>query len=256
MTLFSNLKQRLRAAGIHFLCSLLISGLAALLVFWVLFPGVFREVSGGQELFFILVTVDVILGPLLTFTVFNLAKSKRELTRDIAVIALIQVAALLYGLWTVHEARPVFLVHEVDRFQVVTAADVDPPELAQARAEFQHLPLWGIQTIGVRQPKDGEEQLKSLDLALAGKDVAMRPGWWEPLNDSHRTILQSRGKPLAAIKDRKNYDAEMVQSLLKEAGAAPDDVLVFPLVARNMDWSLLLNRHTMKVVGYLHVDGF
>ncbi len=256
MTILLKQKSRFKAAGLHLLFSLLVSALAALLVFMVFFPGVYRTISGGQELFLILVAVDVVLGPLLTFAVFNVAKSRRELTMDIGLIALLQISALLYGLWTVHLARPVFLVHEVDRFQVVTAADIDPVELQQAIPEFRTLHLWGIRTIGVRLAVDEDERLKSLDLALAGKDMAMRPAWWKPLDDSHRKIMEAKGKPLSALKGRHNYDERAMQALLDQAGIQPEDALAFPVVARRSNWSVLINRHTMKVLGFLPVDGF
>lgn len=256
MTILPNYRQRFRAAGLHLLFSLLVSALAALLVFKVFFPGVYRNISGGQELFMILVAVDVVLGPLLTFAVFNVAKPRRELTTDIALIVSLQIAALLYGLWTVYVARPVYLVHEVDRFQVVTAADIDPTELEGAIPELQVLPLWGVQTIGVRQAVDEDERLRSLDLALAGKDVAMRPSWWRPLDESHREIMEAKGKPLLALQGRKNYNEQAVRALLDQAGIQPEDALVFPVVARRSNWSVLINKRTMSVLGFVPVDGF
>ena len=104
----SHWKERLSAAGIHLAVSLLIALLAATLVFAVWNPYPYSEVSGGRELFALLVVVDVILGPLLTLAIFSIcAKPAKELRRDIAVAVLIQLAALGYGMWTVFAARPV-----------------------------------------------------------------------------------------------------------------------------------------------------
>ena len=75
--------------------------LAAALVFGLWYPYPYREISGGRELFFIIVAVDVVMGPLLTFAVFNRKKPLKELKRDLGVIVLLQLAALGYGLWTV-----------------------------------------------------------------------------------------------------------------------------------------------------------
>ena len=127
-----NWKERLGAAGIHLGISLAIAALAALLVFGLWYPYPYREISGGRELFLLVVSVDVILGPLITLAVFNRAKPWMELRRDLAVVALIQLAALGYGLWTVSVARPVHLVFEIDRFRVVHAIDVDEAQLGQA----------------------------------------------------------------------------------------------------------------------------
>jgi hypothetical protein len=67
-------KDRLRASAIHFCISVAIALLAALLVFFVWYPNPYREISGGRELFLILVSVDVVLGPLITLAIFDRAK--------------------------------------------------------------------------------------------------------------------------------------------------------------------------------------
>jgi hypothetical protein len=69
-----------------------------LLVFLVWYPNPYREISGGRELFLILVTVDVILGPLITLSIFNPVKAWKVLRRDLAIVGLIQLAALGYGM--------------------------------------------------------------------------------------------------------------------------------------------------------------
>lgn len=73
-------------------------------------------------------TVVVILGSLITLTVFNCAKLARELKSDLTMVALLQLAALISRTWTVLVARPVHMVSEYDRFRAVHAVDV-PVEL-------------------------------------------------------------------------------------------------------------------------------
>ena len=101
------------AAGIHFICSAVVAGLAAGLVFGMWYPYPYRELAGGRELFLLVVAVDVVCGPLLTAVLFNPAKSREELWRDLSLVAVIQLIALGYGLHTVWQARPLFLAHEV-----------------------------------------------------------------------------------------------------------------------------------------------
>ena len=107
-----SLKPRLRASAIHLAISLSVATLAALVVFGWWYPYPYRELSGGRELFALVVVVDVVLGPLITLVIFNVAKTRRHLMMDFTVIGLLQVAALAYGLWTVFVARPVHLVFE------------------------------------------------------------------------------------------------------------------------------------------------
>src|ERR1700687_4346526 len=99
-------RDRLRAGAVHFLISALIAVVAALFVFVFVFwyPDPYSELPGGRELFLILVAVDVILGPLITLTIFNRAKPWPVLCRDLVCVGLVQLVALGYGMWTVFVA--------------------------------------------------------------------------------------------------------------------------------------------------------
>ena len=68
---------RLRAAGVHFLLSFAVVLCALLLVVIVWYPGALLHASGGVKLVALMVVVDLILGPVLTFSVFN--RKKEEL---------------------------------------------------------------------------------------------------------------------------------------------------------------------------------
>src|SRR6186713_1890973 len=181
-TMFANQsfwRRRLLAAGIHLGLSVLVAGLAAGLVFGVWYPYPYREISGGRELFLIVVAVDVILGPLLTLTVFDIKKPIKGLRRDLAVIAALQFAALGYGMWTVAVARPVHLVFEIDRFRVVHAIDVPEDELKQAPAGLERLPLAGPTLLSLREFASGTESFDATMAAMQGVSLSARPGLWQ-----------------------------------------------------------------------------
>src|ERR1043165_7159180 len=69
-----------RAAVIHLGFSALVGLTTAAIVFGLWFPYPYRDVAGGQYLFMLLVSVDVVCGPLLTMVLFSPLKSRRELT--------------------------------------------------------------------------------------------------------------------------------------------------------------------------------
>ncbi|TXC67135.1 hypothetical protein FSC37_19655 [Piscinibacter aquaticus] len=131
--------------------SALVAAASAWLVFGVLYPAPLDRLVGGREIFYILVAVDVICGPLLTTVVFDRAKGVRKLALDLGTIVLVQCAALAYGLYTVIEARPVFVAFEGDRFRVVRLPDVDTTQLDKAPPALQHFGLSGPQLIGARR---------------------------------------------------------------------------------------------------------
>jgi hypothetical protein len=59
----------------------------------------------------------------------NPRKWGRERWVDLSLVAVIQVAALAHGIWTVFSARPVILAFEVDRLVLITANEVQTEQL-------------------------------------------------------------------------------------------------------------------------------
>ena len=100
------LAARAKATGIHLALSCLAVGLLALSMWLVWYRPPYFRLDGGWHVLRILVLVDVVLGPLLTFIVFN--RAKPELRRDLVIIAAIQVCAFVYGAGTMYLHRPVF----------------------------------------------------------------------------------------------------------------------------------------------------
>lgn len=249
-----DLKRRLQAAGVHALVCAVIATLAAVLVFGLWFPGVYRSASGGRDLFLLVTGVDVVLGPLLTFAIFNLAKGWRHLRRDLATIGAIQLAALAYGLHTVYLVRPVAMVFEADRFRVVTAADVYQPELAKAPPEYRSLPVSGPWLLGTRTPEPGKEHNEALFMALRGADIADRPVFWQHYAESAGDAI-ARSRPLSGLLAHYPLQDVEFKAELRAMGADLSTARFLPLVARS-DWVVVLDGGSGSILGYLQANGF
>ncbi len=245
---------RLKAAGIHLAISLTLAALAALLVFFIWYPYPYREISGGRELFLIVVSVDVVMGPLMTLAVFNLNKPRKELRRDLAVIGAFQIAALAYGLWTVAVARPVHLVFEIDRFRVVHTIDIEPVLLKRAAPALQELPLMGPTLLSIRDFKDSKENYDATMAALQGLQLGARPDLWQSYEEGKDKII-AVSKPVAELKKRFPARASEIDNVLKAAPAnAP--VGYIPLVGRNTFWTVLINTQTAEVLAFVPLDPY
>lgn len=250
-----DLRRRARAAGIHLLISAAVAFLAAALVFGVWYPGIYRVVAGGRDLFLLITTVDVILGPLLTFAVFNLKKGWPHLRRDLVIIGLIQLAALIYGLYTVHGARPIATVFEVDRFRVVTAAQVYESELPKAPPEYRQLPLMGPWMLGTRLPKRGTESNNALLMSIEdGIDRAQRPLFWQPYADSIPAVL-ARARPLSLLLSTHPEIASDVRSALQTLRVDESSAKFLPFIGRGGDWVVVIDSQG-QLIHYVKVDGF
>lgn len=243
------------AAGIHSLCSVLVALLAACIVFWVWYAYPYGELSGGRELFLLIVAVDVVCGPLLTFVLFNPHKAKKELGLDLSLVVIVQLAALSYGLWTVWEARPLYLVHEVDRFRVISRPDIDEVALDTLPAKLKPQFWSGPQTVGIRPPKDVQERNKVLfESAAGGRDYGARPEFYVSYDDAIAKKALLKAVPLAVFLQKQPQQTQAAQKILQNKGGDFARLLYVPVVGRK-DWVAVLNPQG-QIEGFLPGDGF
>jgi hypothetical protein len=245
---------RIRAAALHLAASAAVALLASLLVFWVWYPSPFAALAGGTKLFLILVSVDVVIGPALTFVAASAGKPKAELARDLAIIVALQLAAFAYGMYTMAQARPVALVYEVDRLRVVTASDLEPASLQEAPADLRQLSWTGPQTIAVIKPTDGAELLQSIQLGLAGVPLAALPKYWRSYQSQALQAWQ-HALPVTALEARYPHLAPKL-GLLSADAAVPKSMLRYlPVQGRHATAVAVLTESQSRILGYLPVDG-
>jgi hypothetical protein len=246
----------LRAAAVHFFFSVLVAAVAAALVFGLWYPFPYRDLAGGRELFLMVVAVDVVCGPLLTLVLFNPRKSRRELFLDLSLVALVQLAALGYGMYTVAQARPVYLVFEVDRFKVVSAPDIQPGALKPEAGGLHVLPWTGPLIIGVRDPRDPDEKLQSLDLSMQGLEPSARPDWWQSFELSKSQVL-TRAKPIELLRKKQPSAASLIDQAIAESGERESALGWVPLTSfKSTSWVAFVDLGTAKVKAFAQVDGF
>lgn len=249
-------KAAFRAALAHFGASLVVALGAAVLVFGVWYPYPYRELAGGTELFLLIMAVDVVCGPLLTLVLFNPKKPKWELRTDLGLVIVIQLAALAYGLYALAMARPVYLVYEIDRFRVVSMADIQPGDLKPESGGLHRLPWTGPEVIGVRRPADAEEKLRSLDLSLQGNEPSARPDWWVSYDQNKEQAL-ARSKPLQVLRDRHPAESDAIYKAVQESGLPEGSLKWVPLTGfKSNAWVVLIDGSKGDVKAFAPVDGF
>ena len=255
MTFLSRVRYALLPAGIHLACSVAVAMVAATFVLGLWYPYPYRELSGGRELFLLVVAVDVVCGPLLTLVLFNSAKPRTELWRDLGMIALIQLAALGYGTFIVWQARPMFLVMEVDRFKAVQLIDLDRAALASLPHTLQPGLLSGPINVAIRLPIDREEANKVLfESVQGGRDYAERPEFYIPYVGEAALKSLKRAKPLSIFLQKYPDQQAAARKLSREKNADITQWQYLPVVARQ-DWVVILDKQG-QIQGFLRGDGF
>jgi hypothetical protein len=243
---------RWKASGLHLLISVAIAAGALALMLLVWYPYPLFKAAGGDGLLLILVAVDVIIGPLITLIVFK--PGKKGLKLDLAAIGTLQLAALFYGVSVVYLARPAYIVFAKDRFEVVTAAELRPEVLAEARhAEFRRLPLHGPVWVYGEFPTDGEERNRLVDLALAGYDVQHFPRLYRPYAPNAAEIL-ARAQTIERTRAAEPRAARAIDAWLAESGTPAESVRYVDLRAPRYWVAVLVDAKTAEPVKMLIYD--
>lgn len=247
--------RRVVAAGFHLLASAAVAGVASVVVFAIWYPAPYAAIAAGGSLFSILVSVDVVLGPVLTAIAADPAKPDKVFRRDLAVIIAIQVAGFAYGIYSIALARPVYLVFEVDRMRVVTAADISPERLGDAPPNLRRLPWTGPELIAAARPTRPDEVLRSIDLALSGIDISLVPKNWRDFAAEKDAALRL-SRPATELRARYPDASGSLQQIAVKADQPLESLRFLPVLSRQASWVAVMTAPEARVVGFLPLDGF
>lgn len=239
--------NRFQAFGTHLLGSVLVALCSAALVFVLWYPGALADATGVSGIFLMVLAVDVVVGPVITLIVFN--PKKRELKRDLAVVLMLQLAALGYGLHTVFVARPIFVVFNGGRFDLVYANDMTDAKLASVTdPQFRAVPLFGPHIVAAKGPTETKARNELLFSAISGgDDLPQIPKYYVAYETQKDEVLR-RLEPLQALTDYNKYNLGAVESVQKRySGASPGAGFV-PLRGRVKDLTVIVAKDSAKVL--------
>lgn len=245
--------NRFQAAAIHFGLSVLVGALVLFLMLGLWYPGGFFKLLGGGDLLYIIMGVDVCLGPLLTLAVYNPAK--KSLKFDLSVIAALQLAALLYGANVMFQSRPAFNVLEENVFKVTLASDIkDKTQLLRAsNPDWHRLPMTGPKLIAAVAPTDANLIEETTRTAMAGMDWNVLPYTWVSY-DSQRQVALSHAKPLSNLRQLSEEGSQIVDKFVKDEGGAAADYVYLPIVSGYVAMTAVLNAKTGDFVDVMPLD--
>lgn len=238
---------RLRAGLIHLSISAVVALMAVGVVFLIWYPHPLHTAAGVTEIFLIVLGVDVVIGPLLTALVYR--QGKKSLRFDLSTIALLQLLAFSYGLWTVAEGRPAWLVFNADRFDLVQAYQIDQRKLGEAPADFRSAPWTGPRWVSARRAETAEERKTiALEAMIAGVDVAQRPELYRSLDEGAKA-MRERAKPLEELT---RYNSPSTVAEARQRWPQADAYL--PMMARAHPVTVLINKASAKVVAIVDLN--
>lgn len=223
--------------SISFLIALLVVGL----VFFIWYPSHLASAVGVTHIFLMLLAIDVIVGPVLGLLVYK--EGKKTLKFDLSVIIIIQIAALAYGIYSIEQGRPAWLVFHADRFELVRKNDIILENINQAQSQFQHISWASPQFAAVKSAANAQQHQNDMFTeVLGGVSLAQQPERYVELTQA-KTQIQQRALPLKEL-EQYNPKAEVEKKLTNY----PKADAWLPLKADAVDMVILVNKETATII--------
>src|SRR5579862_1348950 len=252
------MKFRFKLFGWHLLCSVMVLSavLGTLYLGWYRWPGWY--LTNALRVAPILASVDLALGPLLTLLIANQAKARKVLARDIAIIATVQLVALIYGASTLWFGRPLYYTYSEDRLQLVQASDLDPEEVALGiKQNPQFAPHWYSLPRWVWAPLPAEASAKADIIKSAvggGNDVIQMPRYFQAWE---RGLPQLR-EHLLTVDQQRDYGffkkKPKLKQMMDKLGYSPDEPITMIMSGQSPPLLVIFDRDSVRIRAYLRSD--
>lgn len=235
------MSKRLKFFFSHLSISFLIALLVIGLVFFVWYPAPLAKAVGVTNIFLMMLAIDVIVGPILGWLVYQ--EGKKTLKFDLSVIILIQIAALCYGVFSIEQGRPAWLVYNVDRFELVRKNELVDTNIQQAQPQFQQPSWFKPQYVAIEFAKDIQQRNDEMFAeVLGGISIAQRPERYVELTQV-TTQIQQRALPLVELQQyNPKTDVEKTLAEYPKANAW------LPLKANAVDMVVLVNKESASII--------
>ena len=241
--------SKIRAFLIHLSISATVVGAALAVVFFIWYPAPYFEVAGAWNVVRILITVDLIVGPIMTLILFK--SGKPGLVFDLCVIAVIQISALAYGLTTIYSERPYFVVFAVDRFEVLARKDVDESAIIDDRLRDKSWaePIYVVANL----PESVEARQQLIDDVMQGKpDIERRPEFWAPYAENSEQIIK-KATPLPDF-GRERPDAAAFADRIIATHEDGERLAGVPVIGKQGAFLIVIEPEDLKPVDLIPVD--
>ncbi|OYQ72422.1 hypothetical protein B9T20_09855 [Wohlfahrtiimonas sp. G9077] len=253
----------LKAFLYHFLFSIALIGGLALFIVHLWYPGIWATEIGGYQLVWMIVMVDLCVGPLCVGFAYKAHKSRKEKVLDISVITLCQLAFFAWGAWTISISRPVFIAFDVDRFELVVDQEVSAENLS-AHAPFDRIPLFeGLKmaVVDVDQTvPDPEARIQINNDALFGLDITKQPKYYVPYEANiDRVLTMAKGYDVFAKSDAATQAAN---DLMAKHGLEKSEFLWLPIryfspkEQAPLFMTAVIDPKTAQIIDYIVMDPY
>jgi len=238
-------RAKLRAFAVHLLFSAALIGTFMYVVMFQWFPGYLFEFENVWEGLRILVPVDAILGPLLTLIIF--VPGKKGLKGDLAIILVLQVAALLYGGKAIYDSKPEVLAFVGDRFEVITKKSYDRTQVPK-----ETLAAYEIGYPALIYPLPAQNPDEQANFVINNVQYQIMAERYRPLSE-HTEDVFARALDIERIKPTEPEQINILASFRERFN--PETDVLFILQGTTDEFVVVsIDRNEFVVKDYLPID--
>lgn len=235
------MSKRIKFFLSHLIISLLIALIIVGVVFLIWYPTPLGKAVGLTEVFVMLITIDIIIGPLLSLLIYK--EDKKNLKIDLSMIIFIQISALIYGVYSIEQGRPVWIVYNVDRFELVRANDLVVDNIDNIPQEYRRKSWFKPKFVGVEFSKDRATRNNDLFKEVTeGVSIAQNPERYIAINKVKKT-MQNKAQSLSLLEQYN--DKNTVKEILMKF---PEANAYVPLKSNIVDMTVLINKEKGSVI--------
>jgi hypothetical protein len=252
------MRFRIKAFAVHISVSACVLALAlgALYLGWYQWPGWY--VTDLFHVTGILVGVDLTLGPLFTLLIASPKKPRRELARDIGVIAAVQLAALIYGVLTLWGGRPLYYAYSSRELEAVAASELPVTEVQLARRQNPDFaPHWYSRPRWVWAPLAANaterDRLPRPAASEDIEDVSQMPRYYRPLEQAG-DVLRADLKKVDNIVIFSRQEKGILKERMKRLGLPTDQADTLFMIGRNRPVLIVFDRATLRIRALIRPD--
>lgn len=243
------MNARTKAFAVHLAISAAVVTVALILIYGFWYRPPFASLHEVYTVTLTLVSVDLVVGPLLTLVVYNPAK--KSLKFDLALIALMQIAALAYGMKVCFEQRPIYAVYNEGKFSSVNPDEYVDVEMAKIPKNhpYPRYSLTGPEWVGAKEPA-GLSDADRYFLQFSRQDgggLRQTPRFYMPYKNIQVEAAAAGKKiseidfnateskaPLSVANPKRlpvtQEQREELRDWIKDLGKPADQVVLVPLV--------------------------
>lgn len=243
------IKTKLKAFFVHFLLSLILVVLIGFNIIYFWFPLEYLNLTEFKEISILIISVDLVLGPLLTFVIFQ--PNKKSIYFDLSVIALFQILAFTYGTYTLFQIHPVYLTFSGNSFSLISAKDVNPEN--SKYNEYKISKLSSMNLAYAEMPTDLTNLLNVIvgNKTKGNKNLEQRTEFYKPYSKHINDILKNT-LDASLIFSNKKINKNALKFLSKHKNI--DNFSFLPLRGVTKNAILALDKKSAQPIEIIDID--